>query len=374
MAEIRVLQTIVALEGGVAKVITDYCQNMDRSKVNFDYVIYTDKNDIFSEKIKELGGKIYLLDFPKIKNPIKKQLVKYKSHYRLFREYKDHIIQVNASTYTDRFIAVLAKKAGAKHVVIEAHSTKKPHESFIRKVSELFFAAISHRRLDCYLAVSEKAAEYLFPKKILREKKYSIVKNGIDTEKFRFDAETRNKYRAEMKLEDKFVMFHAGRFDYVKNHERLLEIFAEVHKKAENSVLLLAGAGELMPQVKKQAESLGIAEYVDFLGSRSDIPELMCGADVFVMPSKYEGMPLTVNEAQAASLSVVCSEAIPQSADFTGLVTRLPLSADNGIWAEKIISAGKTPRRDMSEIVRKSGFDIKQNGMEMQKLYENKSF
>lgn len=367
MAEIRVLQTVVALEGGIVKIITDYCENMDRSKVNFDYLVYSDENDIFSERIKALGGKIHVLPFKNIKNPIKKQIVKFKSHYELFRQYD--YVQVNASHYVDRFFAIIAKKAGVKHVVLEAHLNKNSEKFNLKKIYTDFFKIFKGENLDAYFAVSEESAKYLFSKRIYREWRFRIVNNGIDTEKYRFDNEARNKYRREMGLENKLVLFHSGRFARQKNHDFLIDVFSEVHKQNENVVLLLAGEGELMPDIKSKVNALGLSECVYFLGNRSDIPQLLSASDVFVFPSLCEGLGISAVEAQCSGLHTVCSDEIPPEATVSPLIERLPLNDSAYKWAERILTPYE--RTDMSEEVRKAGFDIKQCAKEIEQFYVN---
>ena len=173
--------------------------------------------------------------------------------------------------------------------------------------------------------------------------------------------------RHQLGLADKLIIGHVGRFNPQKNHPFLLDIFAALLKKESTAVLLLVGGGENMLKIQAKAHALGIAEHVRFLGVRGDVADLMQAMDVFVFPSLYEGLPVTMVEAQAAC---IISDKIPPECILTeGLVDVMPLSASPEIWAEKILAKRAIPRIDRRAEIAAHGFDITTEAVKLQEFY-----
>ena len=208
------------------------------------------------------------------------------------------------------------------------------------------------------LAPSSEAACYTFGKKQLKNGKVKILHNAIPYRDFIFNCEIREKVRKNLKIEDKLVIGHIGRFDEQKNHKFLIEIFKEIKKNNENAILLLVGNGSLKEKVRKQVEELKLDDSVIFLGVRKDIPQLLMAMDIFVFPSLYEGMPNTVIEAQATGLKCIISDTITREADITGLVSYTSLN--NGIeeWKSKVLNNCQYERKDTSDKFKEKGYDI----------------
>ena len=136
--------------------------------------------------------------------------------------------------------------------------------------------------------------------------------------------------------------------------------------------VLLVGGGEDLPKIQAKAQTLGIAENIRFLGVRSDVADLMQAMDVFVFPSLYEGLPVTMVEAQASGLPCLISDKVPEECIITeGLVDVMPLSASADAWAEKVLEKRKCPRTDHSEEVAAHGFDIEAEALKLQEFYQN---
>lgn len=224
-----------------------------------------------------------------------------------------------------------------------------------------------------YCACSQYAGAWLFGRRSMERGKVMILHNAIDLDKFRFDPRTRDEVRRELNLEGKFVVGHVGRFCAPKNHSFLIEIFAEVQKRTQGAVLLLAGDGELVGAVKEKAARLGLEEPARFLGIRSDVARLYQAMDVFVLPSLYEGLPVVGVEAQAAGLPCVFSGAVTREAELTDHVQFLPLNSGAEQWAEAILGCSGLDRGDVSEEIRRHGFDIALSAMELEKFYAGKT-
>ena len=199
---------------------------------------------------------------------------------------------------------------------------------------------------------------------------YQIINNAIDVSAYTYDPTKRQEMRRQLGLENEFTIGHVGRFNQPKNHSFHLDIFAALLKKESNAVLLLAGGGEDMPKIQAKAEALDIAEHVRFLGIRSDVAGLMQAMDVFVFPSLYEGLPVTMVEAQAACLPCIISDKVPPECIITeGLVDIMPLSAGAETWSEKLLEKRDTPRADRRSEIAAHGFDITTEAVKLQEFY-----
>lgn len=197
-------------------------------------------------------------------------------------------------------------------------------------------------------------------------------KNAIDTESFRFSATERNAIRGELDIsEDAFVIGHIGRFAEQKNHQFLVETFAQVKKNLPNAVLLLVGGGELRHQIETEIIRCGLAESVVFAGVRSDVHRLYHAMDVFVFPSLYEGLGIVVIEAQAAGLPCCISSNVPREAMLTKLAQQRPLRDGAKVWADWIVSRKNEPRVDTIAAIRQAGYDISTTTAWLQYFYES---
>ena len=176
--------------------------------------------------------------------------------------------------------------------------------------------------------------------------------------------------RQQLGLTNEFTIGHVGRFNPQKNHPFLLDIFAALLKQVPDAVLLLVGGGEDMPKIQAKAQSLGVTDHVRFLGVRSDVADLMQAMDVFVFPSLYEGLPVTMVEAQASGLPCLISDKVPRESILTeGLVEVMPLSATPDKWADKILTMRNIPRTDRRKEIAAHGFDITTEAVKLQEFY-----
>jgi glycosyltransferase involved in cell wall biosynthesis len=210
----------------------------------------------------------------------------------------------------------------------------------------------------------------MFGKRMTKYKKVIIIANGVDTQKFTFDEKVRNNYRSLMKLEDKFVIGHIGRFAYVKNHDFLIDIFSEIIKLNPESVLLLIGQGDLEREIRDKVERLGLAYCVRFLGVRNDVHKLLQAMDVFLLPSLYEGLPVVGVEAQASGLSMVVSDAVTEEAKVLNSFAFMSLKQSAEEWAQTILKYrnGYERRNTLDEIIG-AGFDATRVADELEKFY-----
>ena len=216
------------------------------------------------------------------------------------------------------------------------------------------------------LACSKYAGEWMFGK----NSEFKVINNAIDLSKFRFDQTVRDCIRNELGINDKFVVGHIGRFCYQKNQGFLIDIFNEITKTAD-AVLLLIGSGETKSNIEERVKSLGLVDRVIFAGNKSNANEYYQAMDTFVFPSRYEGLGMVAIEAQTSGLPVICSTQVPAEVAITDLVKFCPLSASAADWAEFILGHRVSERKDTTDEIRNSGYDIATEAKKLEEFYLN---
>lgn len=360
----RVLHILGGLHrGGAETFIMNIYRNIDRSKVQFDFVIHTEEKGSYFSEIISLGGRVF--SCPKYTGKNHFIYVNWwKTFFKNHSEYK--IIHSHIRSSASLYLSV-AKKHGIR-TIIHSHSTSngKGFSSLAKRVLQYPLRYIA----DYLFACSKESGEWLFGKKATKAQNFHVIKNSIDLEKCSFNAEIRNKYRNEMNLTDKKVFIHVGRLHPAKNHMFLLDLFKEISKNDSNSVLLIVGDGELREQVENRVNELKLQNSVLMLGSRGDVGNLLQAADCFLFPSLWEGVPLTVIEAQASGLPCLVSDTITSDVNISDLVTSI--SIDKGVtpWME-IISNLNLTRKDVHENIISAGYDSKTLAKWIEDFYKN---
>ena len=197
------------------------------------------------------------------------------------------------------------------------------------------------------------------------------MNNAIDAKKFIYNEEVRKQKRVELGVEDKFVIGHVGRFNLQKNHEFLVKRFADFAKTNEDAILVLIGNGELQEKIKEMAKEYGIETKVKFLGLREDIPQLLQAMDLFLFPSLFEGLPVTLVEAQAAGLPCVISDMITDEIMITDQISKVSLSGNTSLWNQEIAKYRYSKRKNTIEDIIEHGFDIEKNARWLEEFYTN---
>ena len=230
--------------------------------------------------------------------------------------------------------------------IAHSHSTSEPSflkRHLIRKIEGI---------ADYQFACGESAGKWMFP-----NSQYKVIYNAIDTDCFKYNPELRIKMKKELGVEDSFVIGGVGRLIETKNPFGMIDIVEAASKKIPNLRMLWAGSGHLQREVENTIEKKGLNNVITLLGNRGDIPALMQAMDVVLMPSLFEGLPVSLVEAQAAGLRVLCSDTITKEVDVTGLCTFLPLE-NTSAWVEAIQSIDINKRTDVSDLIKKSGYDV----------------
>jgi len=369
MAEpMRVLQVLGRLNrGGAESMIMNLFRNVDREKVQFDFVIHTDKHCDFTDEVLSLGGRIYSAPRYNVKN----HLVYKKWWNNFFREHPEYKV-IHGHMYSIASIYLkIAKKYG---LVTISHSHTSSQKAGFNGVVKRIIQAPLKNIPDWLFACSDNAGRWLYGENIGKRKNYILLKNAIETENYVYSTDVSKKIRNEFNIEDKFVMGHIGRMFPAKNHPYILEVFKVFHQKNLNSVLLLVGDGPSRKEIEERAEALGIKDKVIFTGVRGDVNEILQAMDCFVFPSFYEGLPVTVIEAQAASLPCFISDTITEEVCVTDLVTRHSIKDNPKIWVDKIQERTSSFKRvDKTKEIIDSGYDIKATSKWLQNFYIEKA-
>ena len=193
--------------------------------------------------------------------------------------------------------------------------------------------------------------------------------NGIELSKFEFQNEIREKTRKILGVEDRFVIGHAGRFSTQKNHKFLLEIFKRIYCIDDSAVLILFGVGELLEEIKSEAQKLGISDRVIFYGASSEMEKMYMAMDVFVMPSLHEGLPVTGIEAQASGLPCIFADTITKEVDITSTSKFLSINDDIDIWAKTIMECKGKTRFNSLKLLKQKGYDIADTARTVEEFY-----
>ncbi len=362
---IRILQYIGSLEqGGSQAMIMNLYRNIERSKVQFDFVIHDGKTTPLSEEAQKLGAVIYCCPTYGLSTARE-----YSTWWNaFFKEHSEYKIIHSHVRSTAAIVLSIAKKAGCKTI---AHSHSTSSGSGISAVVKNLFQYRIRYVADFFMGCSQVAGEWLFGKKICASDRYFNVRNAIDAEKYIYDSSIAKEVRSEFGYTDNdFVIGHVGRFSEPKNHTFLLDIFYEVHKKNPKYKLLLVGDGELRGEIEKRIKEYGIKSAVTLTGVRTDVNRLMMGMDLFLFPSLYEGLGIVMIEAQAAGCPCIASNGVPEEAKISDLVMFNSLEFPKTTWMESIYECKRVEREKMYNVIVDKGYDIIQSAKWIQQFYE----
>lgn len=357
---IRILHIVTYMgRGGLETMIMNYYRNIDRNRVQFDFLVHRDFEADYDKEIIQLGGRIYRL--PPL-NPLSKEYLSKLDNF--FKEHKEYKI---VHSHLDCMSAIplkYAKLNGVPVRIAHAHSSNQTKD--LKYPLKLFYKTKISKYANNLFACSNDAGRWMFGKSA----DFTVLNNAIDTEKYLFNNNTAQKVRKELNIKnDSLVIGHVGRFENPKNHIFIIDIFAELLKNNSNSVLLLVGEGSLRKSIEEKVNSLGIKNNVIFAGLRTDVNELLQAMNVFLFPSLFEGFGIVALEAQASGLPCLISDKVPIECKKTDLVYQMNLSDSPNKWAEKVIELSKIKRENTYEEIKKSGFDIKANAENLEEFY-----
>lgn len=366
MEAIRILQVTDNMNrGGQETFIMNVYRNIDRSKVQFDFLISESEKCDYEDEIAALGGKVYrtvtkksgIPVFIKSTNNILKEMG---MQYKIAHIHTSSQLNAIAWLFTD------IRKIPTRIV----HSHNSMNDDDVRGNIKHFFSLIISKSFTFRFACSEVAGAWLFGNHEMERKSVRIVRNGVDAGRFAYNESSRQKIRKELNIADNFVIGHIGRFNKQKNHCFLVDVFAELYKLNNRSRLILVGVGELEADICQKVRMRGLEDSVLFLGLRTDINDIMSAIDVFVLPSLYEGLPVVGIEAQASGVKSVISDTITKELDITGLIDFVSLDESPKHWAERILRYNEGyERKNMHDAVSGAGYDMVTTAKEIETFY-----
>lgn len=348
----RVLCVCSTLErGGAENMVMNLYRTIDRSKIQFDFVEHTTRKCAFEEEIHALGG--YIFRAPRF------HLYNYFQYrnwwFQHLQQHPEHQV-IHGHFFT--ISSVYFKFAHEFKRITVGHS----HASELSLLKHLLNRQID-TLADYHLACGEAAGKCFY-----RKGKFTVLNNGIDIEKFRYDPEIAGQKRKELNLNNNFVIGVVGSLRQVKNPFGTIEIFREILKRQPNARLVWAGDGAMRGPLEQKIHAYGLQDRILLLGCCPNVNDMLKAMDIYIMPSFSEGLPVSLIEAQAAGLPCFCSDAITREADITGLCHFLPLG-NYDHWAETILKQDISHRKDTSGQIAQAGYDVRGTAKWLENFY-----
>ena len=362
---LRVLHSVSNMgRAGIETMLMNYYREIDRSRIQFDFLANKPVPGEYDEEIRSLGGRVFVS--PGL-NPL---------HFPRYRRYMAELLRdnpdiriVHAHNEAMGYYALQsARDAGIRIRIAHAHNTRiiRDYKYPLKLVCKQLLPGAATDYWSC----GRDAGIYYYGKKRWNTSGF-ILHNAIDVERFGFRPEVREHQRRQTGLEKCFVIGHVGRFNVQKNHSRLLDIFAAVAKAVPEARLVLIGTGELEQAMKEKAQHLGILDRTILPGQMADVSAWYQAMDCFVLPSLFEGLPVVGIEAQAAGLPCVFSDRVTDEVLLSPEACRISLDTDDSEWARQIAAARQpeTNRLQGMETVRRAGYDIHKEARKLQEIY-----
>ena len=361
MTRVRILQVFGGLNrGGAETMVMNLYRNIDRDKIQFDFVTHLDEKGDYEDEIEKMGGRIYHLPRYKVYNHLRY----IKAWKNLLKNNNFHAVHGHMNSTASIYLKI-SKECGIP-TVAHSHSTSSG-KGLKSKIIEFYHREINSVS-DYKFACSKEAGYWLFGK----EAQFLIMNNGIDTKKFKFNEENRIRTRKDLGISNgDVVLIHVGNYRPVKNHKFIVDIFNKLALEDERYKLVFVGS-----RVKENIHSRinkNVENKILFLGSRSDVDNLLMASDIFLLPSIYEGLPVSTIEAQTSGLKCLVSDNVSHECKLTGNIEFLDINNIKSIdiWISKILEYRSYLRIDMSQYVKNEGYDIKDVALSIQEFYEN---
>lgn len=332
---------------GIASCIMNYYDRTVDNGYHIDFLLNRDIDSSFRERVIKRGSKIWVLP----KDSSKPSLANCLYIAKTVRQGYD-IIHVNISGLNALVCLYFAKAAGIPKRIYHAHNPKETSSIKARVRSEVYETPCVILA-NQYAACSKYAGDSLFG-----NRKYTVLKNAMDESIYYFDENARKKLRESLCIEDKFVVGVVGRLAEQKNPFFTIDIFSELRKRIDNAVLIWVGDGPLMESVNKYVSEKNLTDSIQLIGSRTDANKLYSAMDIFLLPSKFEGLGLVFIEAQIARLQCFGSDHVPSDVEVSEQMNRVALRKDASEWADEIASKLRVVQTENRDIHIRTGFDI----------------
>lgn len=358
-------------QGGIDKYLLNFWESVISDEVQIDFLT-NEKGEELLEKLEQYNSHLYQI--PTLKHPIKQYLTVKK----LLTSEKYDVLYLNISTAINFVAALAGWRIGVKKRVLHSHSSGNDCENmFKRKLLDLCHGlckSFFYKFGNDYYACSKKAAEWLFPKRLVRNGKVDIVYNAVDTDKFAYKPLLREAVRKKLGVSDELVLGHVGNFVYQKNYKFLIAVFENIVAIDSNVKLLLIGKGPQYEEIVRYTDACGISDKITFLGWRKDVADLYQAMDMFLLPSNFEGLPIVGVEAQSVGLKCIFSDKITKEVKLTKEAEFLPINSKEAlkIWTDHILSGKDYDREKNTIIQNRELYDLNQQKKSYLKVIEQK--
>lgn len=355
--KVLIISTVRFRLNGITSVIMNYYRKMDKSNMKIDFLVINEISEEYRKELQSNGSKIFYL-------PRKDNVIKYMHGLKdILKNNKYDVIHIHGNSSLMAIETTIAKFSNVPIRIVHSHNTTCSY----KVLNKLLYPALK-RTANYGFACGEEAGKWLF-----KNNNYEIIKNGIDLSIFNYDEEKRREFRNKINAGNRKVIGHVGNFIFQKNHEFLIDSFSELIKKDKNYLLLLISDGVLLEQMKEKVNKLGISKNVLFLGKTTEVSSYLQAMDIFILPSKFEGLPVVLIEAQALGLPCVVSDKVSNEAKLTDLIEFLPID-DTSVWANKILNIDISNRKNRCNNAHKTidetGYNVAKNAYKMKSLYE----
>lgn len=358
---IRILHILQRMEpAGVQTLLMNIYRNIDRKKIQFDFLVHYKTPQFFDKEIEKMGGKIYRCSVREDYN-----LPKYiKELHDFLKEHTEyHIVHGHMHSLGNIYLKA-AKDNGVKIRI--AHSHTNNTQTDFKKPIKVVMNKLYSKYATHLFACSDIAGKYMF-----KNQQFTVINNGIDSTKFKFDSRKREEIRSELELKNEKLIGMVGRFEKSKNQLFAIEVFKEFCKTDSNSKLLFVGTGSLENKIKEKVLKEGLKEKVIFLKNRRDIDKIYCAMDAFLFPSLFEGLGIVAIEAQTAGTPVICTDTLPSEINITPIIYRVSLKESAENWSKKIKEAMSNDlvHTDTTSYTIKANYDIKDISKKLEQFY-----
>lgn len=365
MAKIKVLHVLMWFEqGGIENFIMNVFRRIDRLKFQFDFALIKKEKGVFDDEIKKLGGNIYYFETEE------KTLKNYRNSLKkIIKEHGDYDVIHSHCYYFSGYILKIAKQCGVNIRVAHSHETLKGHKLTLkRKLYEKVMRYLIKRNATNMLSCSDLAGKYVFGESA----GYQVLYNGIDAQRFSYNENTRLAVRAKLNIsENETLLLNVGRFAHQKNHGFILDVFETLLKQYYNVKLLLIGDGALKSHVVQRIQANNYEDKVIIMSNIKNVEDYYNAADIFILPSHYEGMPIVGVEAQSSGLYTLFSNKITNEVNITDLASFISLDDGVDAWADKIekLIGLKIDRNNYFKTIQCTPFEITQTVKDLCEVY-----
>lgn len=347
-------------KGGVESYVINLYRHCDRRKLQFDFVNSSNDKLAYAEEIQEFGGHIFKI--PRIRDGAAAHYqglhCVYSSQHYAGAYYASGLKLKNLDFFK------YAQKYNVPVRALHSHSSAEMHVSVLDQLREKYVELRMDNYINTYFACSKEAGKWMFG-----SRPYTVLSNGIDTRKFMYQPDTRCEMRKRYNLDKKLVLGTVGRLTEEKNPFYTLQIFSELKKINPNVAFLHIGDGSLRDQLEKRASELNIEKDYRFVGQTDKVADYLNAMDVFLLPSKYEGFPIVLVEAQSTGLSCFVANNITHDCRLTDKLYFLDINRKPADWAWKINQVNPDNRKDQTSVITNAGYDIRQTAQEFQDYF-----